>query len=342
MKKASLITLLGLLVLATVATGRPPAPSGFTVGTVSGPAAAWEAGLVRSANLHPKTVRLGFDVGTSVSTVQKAVGALAGKGEQTLLMGEFYGTIPSTSQAQNLAAWAHAVGPGGTYWRTHRGGRYAVRDIEFGNETNDSYQFGCGPGCSGYRARAQQYALRVKDASEAIAGPNGNPNVRLLAIGDDGNCDCSDWQDGMWSAVPDLNKRIGGWTAHPYGPKTRYGPILNQLVKDTAKHGDTTLPIYATEYGISTDNGHCVNKNYEWPTCLTYAQAAANMHAAIADMHTTYGSRLAALMIFVQRDQATPGSTSDYEGYFGAMQKSGAAKGAYTAEVLWELATYRG
>jgi hypothetical protein len=326
----------------TPAPTTPPAPTapGFTVGMVSGPSPVWESNLMPS--LHPRLVRFETSIDTPASALAQYVGGMAAKGTEVIIMASFYGRIPSTSEAQNLASWAHAYGPGGTFWKGRSDGQYAMRHIEFGNETNDSYQFGCGPGCSSYTSRAQQYALRVKDAAQAINGPNGNPNVSLLAIGDDANCDCSQWQDGMWSAVPDLNKWIGGWTAHPYGPKSRYGPILSQLVKDTAKHGDTTLPIYATEYGISTDNGHCVNKNYEWPLCLTYAQAAANMHAAIADMHATYGSRLAAIMIFVQRDQASPGSTSDYEGYFGAMQKSGAPKGAYTAEVQWELNTYRG
>jgi hypothetical protein len=141
--------------------------------------------------------------------------------------------------------------------------------------------------------------------------------------------------------VPDLNKWIGGWTLHPYGPKQRYGPILNQLVKDTTKHGDTTLPFFATEYGISTDNGRCVNKNYEWPLCLSYAQAGANLVAAINDMHATY-PRLRAIMIYNQRDGAKSGSTSSYEGYFGAMQNGGAPKGAYTTAVQSLLATYRG
>ncbi len=117
---------------------------------------------------------------------------------------------------------------------------------------------------------------------------------------------------------------------------------MSELVKDTAKHGDTTLPIYITEYGISTDNGRCLSNNYDWPTCLTYAQAAADMHGAIADLHATYGSRLAALMIFVQRDQASSGSSSSRESYYGAYQMNGSSKGAYTAEVQYELSTYRG
>ena len=66
------------------------------------------------------------------------------------------------------------------------------------------------------------------------------------------------------------------------------------------------------------------------------------MHGAIADLHATYGSRLAALMIFVQRDQASSGSSSSRESYYGAYQMNGSSKGPYTAEVQYELSTYRG
>ena len=213
-------------------------------------------------------------IGTSVSTVESAVGALAAKGEQALLMAEFYGTIPSTSQAQSLADWAHAVGPGGTFWLGGSDGDMAVRDIEFGNETNESYQFGgVGSGPS-YTTRAQNYALRAKDATDAIASSRGQPEcrpgrpgrqrrLRLLAVGR---------RHVQRGARP--NKRIAGWTIHPYGPKSRYGPIMDQAVRDTAKHGDTTLPFFITEYGISTNNGQCLDSNYNWPTCLTYQQAA--------------------------------------------------------------------
>jgi hypothetical protein len=326
----------------TTTTPVPPAQQapgapGFTVGTVSGPAPAWEAGLMPS--LHPRMVRFEQSIDTPASKLAENVGGMAARGTEVIIMASFYGRVPSTSEAQNLASWAKAYGPGGTYWKDHPGGQYAVRYIEFGNETNQSYQFNCGPGCSGYKARAQQYALRARDAAQAINA--ANPNTKLLAIGEDANCNCSDWVDGMFSAVPDLNKWIGGWTLHPYGPKQRYGPILNQLVKDTTKHGDTTLPFFATEYGISTDNGRCVNKNYEWPLCLSYAQAGANLVAAINDMHATY-PRLRAIMIYNQRDGAKSGSTSSYEGYFGAMQNGGAPKGAYTTAVQSLLATYRG
>jgi hypothetical protein len=320
----------------------PPSPTGFTVGMVSGPAAGWEAGLVSALDLHPKVVRIPFDIGTSASTVQNAVAALAAKGEQAQPLAEFYGTIPSTSAAQNLATWAHAVGPGGTFWQGRSDGNLAVQFIEFGNETNESYQFGGVASGPSYISRAQSYALRARDAITAIDSPSGNSNVGLIVQGDNGGCGCSQWVDGMFSAVPDLNKRIAGWTIHPYGPKSRYGPIINQAVNDTAKHGDTTLPFFITEYGISTDNGTCLTSNYNWPTCLTFQQAADDLHGAIADLRQTYGSRLAQLLIFEQRDMKASGSTNDREGFFGALHTDGSAKGAFTTEIRNLLNTYRG
>jgi hypothetical protein len=314
---------------------------GFIVGTVSGPAPAWEA--TQMPSLHPALVRFEVSIDTSASDLSNEISGLAARGIQALVLAEFQGRVPTTAEAQNLASWAKAYGPGGTFWAGRSDGYLAIRHIEFGNETNYSDQFGgCGPGCSGYTARAQEYAQRARDAIQAINGPQGNPNVNLLVQGDDGGCGCSQWVDGMFSAVPNLNTLVGGWTVHPYGPKGRYGPKLDQMVKDTAKHGDTTVPFYATEYGISTDNGHCLSDNYEWPTCLTYAEAALDLRTSILDMRATYGSRLAAVMVFQQMDRADPGASSNRESYFGIYQHNGAPKGAYTAEVQAEIATYRG
>jgi hypothetical protein len=295
--------------------------------------------MASSAGLHPKTVRVPFQIGASVSSVQSAVGALAAKGEQALLLAEFPGSIPSTSQAQSLADWAHAVGPGGTFWQGRSDGNLAVRYIEFGNETNEGYQFGGVSSGTSYTARAQSYALRARDATDAIQSSRGNSGVGLLLQGDNGGCGCSQWVDGMFNAVPDLNKRIAGWTIHPYGPKSRYGPIMNQAVRDTSRHGDATLPFFITEYGISTNNGTCLDSNYNWPTCLTYDQAAQDLHGAIGDLHQTY-PRLAALFIFEQRDMAN--DANGREANFGAVKTDGTPKGAFFNEIKWETNTYRG
>jgi hypothetical protein len=316
----------------------PPAASGFTVGLVAGPAAAWEAGLTEKAGLHPKVVRVPFQIGASVSSVQSQVAGLAAKGEQALLMAEFPGRIPSSSEAQSLAGWAAAFGPGGSFWKGRSDGQLAVRQIEFGNETNEGYQFGGVSSGSSYIARAQSYAQRARDAANAIRA--ANPGVGLLVQGDNGGSGTSQWVDGMFAAVPNLNQLIAGWTIHPYGPKSRYGPIMSQAVRDTAKHGDATLPFFVTEFGISTNNGVCLDSNYNWPLCLTYQQAADNLRAAILDMHQTYGPRLAALFIFEQRDMAV--DAKGREANFGAVKPDGSEKGPFTATIRDLINTYRG
>ena len=96
-----------------------------------------------------------------------------------------------------------------------------------------------------------------------------------------------------------------------------------------ARHGGANKPIFITEFGISTDNGRCLSDNYGWPTCLTYSQAATDLHNAIVDLHNSYPT-LAELFIFAQRDMKSSGSTSDREGYFGALQSMGGSKGAFT------------
>src|SRR5262249_29170374 len=156
-----------------------------------------EADMVSAVALRPKVVRVGFDINASASSVQSAAAALAAKGSQMLPVAIFTGRIPSTSEAQNLGNWAKAIGPGSSI------GGLAARYIEFGNETNESYQFGGVASGSSYIARAQSYALRAKDAISAIQAQN--PGVGLLLQGDNGGCGCSQWIDGMYSAVPDLS-----------------------------------------------------------------------------------------------------------------------------------------
>jgi hypothetical protein len=317
-----------------------PGQTGFIVGMASGPAPAWEDQQMPA--LRPRVIRFAVDINEPASGLASTVGTLASRGTEILPLAIFTGRIPSTSEAQNLATWAHAYGPGGTFWKGRSDGAFAMRHIEFGNETNQSYQFsGCGPGCSSYTSRAQSYAQRARDAISAINGGGGNPNVSLLVQGDGGGGH-SEWVDGMFSAVPNLNALVGGWTLHPYGPRSRYGPIFSNMISSLAKHGDTSKPFFATEYGLSTDNGRCLSDNYQWPTCLTYAQGAADLHQGIADMHASYGTRLAEVMVYEQRDFSKSGSTADREGFFGAYQNNFAPKGAFTTEILNELATFRG
>ncbi len=314
-----------------------PSPPGFTVGINAGQAAAYEARV--GSRLHPSVVRVDFDISSPVSKIAPTVAALAARGERVQLLASFIGRMPGSSEARNLGRWAHAFGPRGSFWRGRSDGRLAVRYIEFGNETNQSYQYDdCGPGCPGYPRRAREYAVRFKEAQEAIAGADGNHRVGLLAISDDSGS--STWADNMYDAVPDLTSRVAGWIEHPYGPD--YRTKTNNLLAGVAPHGGGKLPLFITEYGIATDNGRCLNDNYGWPRCLTYQQAADDLRGAIAGLRETYGSQLAEIMIFAQIDGKPSGATDNREDYFGALQSGGQDKGAFTAAVTDELRAHRG
>jgi len=89
-----------------------PAPkaSGFTVGMVSGPAPLWESNQM--PGLHPRLVRFEKSIDTKAGDLAQNIGGMAAKGIEVIPMASFYGRVPSTSEAQNLASWAHAYGPG--------------------------------------------------------------------------------------------------------------------------------------------------------------------------------------------------------------------------------------
>ncbi|HEY2282091.1 MAG TPA: hypothetical protein VGH60_00910 [Solirubrobacteraceae bacterium] len=314
----------------------PPVSSGpFEMGVVAGSAIEYELPYIQK--LGARTVRMEFSIDTPVSQMETIIGAYAQAGVRPLLLAGFEGRIPSTPEAQNLASWAAAFGPGGTFWQ---GKSYpasaAVTDIEFGNETSYSYQFADTSSASNwyalpsYTARAQSYALRVKDAATAIQAVN--PNVGLLAQADDGGSGTPTWVNNMFAAVPNLAGLVAGWTVHPYGPQ--WEATINRLVSSTRAAGaPSTIPIYATELGISSDNGRCLQENFGFDKCMTYSEAAGTLESSITAMRAKYGSRLRDVYLFQARDQRSTGGSSEREGYCGALQTNQATKGAYTTTV---------
>lgn len=317
-----------------------PSGSGPIVGLVSGAGLVTDAGY--AGKLGASYVRVEFEIDTPAAQIEPTIARYADSGTQVLLLASFYGRIPSETEARNLATWAHAFGPGGTFWAGRSDGALAVRQIEFGNETSQSYQFGgCTWNCSEYIPRAEGYARALKAAQIAIDSPGGDSGTGLLAIGEDGNTGSENWLDGMFHAVPDLGSRIVGWTIHPYGPPSRWEPMMNHMIGWTQAHGaPATLPIYATEIGISSAGGTCLNDNFGWSACLGYGEAASKLHEDMAAFFDSYSSRLGALMIYQVRDQK-PLGTSDRESYFGALQSDGSSKGAYTEEIRSLLAAHR-
>jgi hypothetical protein len=305
------------------------------MGTVTGSALSYELPYTHKLGAH--TARMEFSIATPASQLAPIVEAYAKAGIKPLLLAGFEGRMPSTSEAQNLAGWAAAFGPGGSLWKGREfPAGTAVTDIEFGNETSYAYQYSETREASNwyslesYALRAQTYALRFKLANEAIHA--ANRQVGLLAQADDGGSGSSEWVKNMFKAVPTLGQIAAGWTIHPYGPK--WEAAINRLISQTSSVGaPSTVPIFVTEWGLSTDNGRCLSDNYGFNKCMTYQEAATTLESSVSAMKAHYGTRLAAFYLFQARDQSATGASTDRESYFGALQSDEAAKGPYTTAV---------
>ncbi len=282
--------------------------------------------------LGAKVVRISFSIGAPASSLEYAIANYAAKGVRVAPLASFYGRIPSAAEAQSLASWAKTYGPGGTFWAKRSDGNLAIQTIEFGNETSYGYQYGDNAGTPSYQARAQTYAVRVKEAAEAI-GATG-VKVGVLAQADDPS---GNWMNGMYQAVPNLASYVSGWVVHPYGTSGK-GKIAG-LLQQTAAHGaPSNIPIDITEWGISTDNGTCVSENYGLNPCMTYGEAAEQLKRSVAEIKSLVGSRLQLFLLYQVRDQEAAGASNNRESYFGLLQHEDQPKGAFTSAVQELLA----
>ena len=308
--------------------------SGFETGVVPTTLAGTEPSTIKQ--LGARSVRMEFAIGDPASALASTVEAYARVGLRVMPLAGFYGTLPSPAEARNLASWAAAYGPGGTFWAGKSfPASVAVTDIEFGNETSYSYQYSDNS-TSGYAARAQTYALRLKEAE--IAVQEVNQSVGLLAQADDGGTGSPAWVNNMFAAVPDLASRVAGWTVHPYG--TTWEAKMDDLVKTMAAHGSAAnVPIYVTELGIAVDNGKCLSNNYGWNPCMTDSEAASTLASVFSTMRSRYGSKLRALYLYQAQDERAEGASNERESYFGCLQSNGAPKGSFTTEVESVLAS---
>jgi hypothetical protein len=308
-----------------------PAARGFSPGLVA--SAGHDQSATAAGRLGADVVRLEFDVGAPASALRASVAAVAREGAEALLLAGFHGRMPTEAEARNLAGWAAEFGPGGSFWQGRPDGHLAVRQIEFGNETSYSHQYGDTWSSQSYKDRAKLYATRFAQAHAAIAA-TGRP-VGLLAQGDDGGTGSAAWVDSMFDAVPNLGQLVDGWTVHPYGPRGTWEPKLDRLIAQTAANGAPgTIPIDITEYGISSNNGLALTDNYGWPVNQTSAQAAAALESTVFGMRTdpAIGPRLRLFMLYAAHDLG-PSLGNNRERFFGALTAGLGEKGAYSAEV---------
>ncbi len=319
---------------AAPAPAPAPATSGdFQFGINSGSALQWELGHIQP--LAAKHARMEFDISSSVASMAPIVEAYARAGIQPLLLAGFSERMPTVAEARNVATWAAAFGPGGTFWAgKNLPASVQVTDIEFGNETNNPWQYSTGSrGGDWYQdpiflQRARDYASRVRDASIAVAAANAG--VGILAVGDQYS-GYRTWVDAMFEAVPNLSSYVAGWTVHPYGQDWRIP--MDTMISSIRSHGGPQKPLFATEWGLSTDNGHCLSDNFGWDKCMSYDNAATTLEGAVTAMRARYGTQLAAIYLYSTSDLRAPGESTDREHYFGAVRSDGSPKGAYTASV---------
>jgi hypothetical protein len=320
-------------------TRGPRAPRQIVLPTVTGfkPGLVGTADHARSAlaaeRVGADIVRLEFDVGTPASSLRSSVAAVAGQGAQALLLAGFGGRMPTEAEARNLAGWAAEFGPGGSFWNGRSDAHLAVRQIEFGNETSYSHQYGDTWSDQSYKDRAKLYATRFAQAQAAIAATGRQ--VGLLAQADDGGTGSAAWVDSMFDAVPNLAQLVDGWIVHPYGPRGVWKPKLDRLIAQTAANGAPgTIPIDITEYGLSSNNGVALTDNYGWPVNQTFAEAASALDSTVSDMRAdpAIGPRLRLFMLYSAYDLGASLGPNDRERFFGALTDTLADKGAYSTE----------
>jgi hypothetical protein len=331
------LALLGTVIVAVLAVGVRPwevgesaraaraQPGAVAFGIDARPTRD-DADLAR--HLGTRLVRMEFPIGARARDLRPTIEGYARHGIQVLPLAGFHGRLPTRREARNIAGWAREFGPRSRFWRG-RDRSLAVRAIEFGNETSFTHQFGDTASAPSYVRRAKIYALRFRTAQKAIS--RRSRGVGLLAQGDDGGSGTAAWVDTLFATVPDLARRAAGWTVHPYGPD--WQQRMDDLVSNVGEHGDQRLPIYVTEWGLSSDDGRCLDDNYGWNPCMSFGEAADTLQSTMAQMRGRYGSRLRAVILFQLRDQQLPGKVHDREGYFGAFQARGSGKGPWTDAV---------
>lgn len=302
-----------------------PPPSALQVGLNSG---TEPADLTATATLGAKLVRVGFPIEDTVAQLEPAIAKYAAQGVRVLLVAEFGGRMPTPAEARNLATWAAAYGPGGTFWAGRSDGSLAIRSIEVGNETDYSGQYHDEPGATSYRLRAEAYAVRVKEAAQSIQ--SAGSTVGLLVQADDTS---GDWINGMYAAVPDLTKYVAGWTMHSYGGREYNEYRFRALIKQAAEHGASSVPIDVTEWGVTADAGRCLTYNDGLNKCMNYQEAAQEVRSSFAWMKGMLGGKLAVFIFYQVRDQQRTGVTTDWQAYFGALQHELQPKGVYTEAI---------
>ena len=313
----------GETVEASPSTAPTTEPRPLETGILS---TTWTSSHAVIGRLGAKHTRVEFAVNTAPSAMRATIASLAAQGVRVLPLAGFPGRLPTEDEARNMRAWAAEFGPGGTFWANRSDGHLAIRDIEFGNETAYTYQYGDTQGSATYNQRARDYGRLAMVAIDALAGTG----VGLMAQADPNGI----WNAQMLGAVPDLGRRVSAWTVHPYG--SYWKSSLEKLVASLAASGSPAdTPIAITEWGLATDNGRCLDDNYKWNPCMTYDEAARVTRETLTGMRALLGSRLRTFIVYSWQDLnwSWNGVTTDREKFFGVTNVDQQDKGAYTGAI---------
>ncbi len=278
------------------------------------PAVGLQTGIVTNGDntfmdLKPKHNRSEYSLGTTAMGAKGAAEGFRVKGSllQPLVTIPRGGMPAASSVGNSVKAWAGS----------------GVKLVEIGNELNYSNKYGPS------RSAGEAYGRIIKACCEALT-PAG---IGVLAIGEDGGEHNNAFLEGMLAAVPNLvdllAKGKGGLTIHPYWGTGTYGAEkMDRMVAFWEKHGGNSLPIYATEWGIPSDNGVALTAGGK-PTGqkATYQQAGEVITKDPGVLMAHAKGKLASLFLYQTHDQKAPHATTDREAYFGARKMDGSRKG---------------
>jgi hypothetical protein len=239
-------------------------------------------------------------------------------------------TIPSdpTAYAQYVAAVVGRYGPHGSFWTKHpllR--RSAIRAVELWNEPYFDYN-NAGDWNPG------RYAQLVKAA--AIAGRRVDRGAKFLLgaeMASHLNGVWTWWVDGLYMALPSLNRYFDGVAVHDYGTDVTTLPAIvagrpyggnghmrriEDIRRQFIAHGAAGKPFWIMESGWST----CTQNSVD---CVTRAQQAANLKTLFNYLRTRWRNWVQGVFVYRYQDGAHPNTVQD--GY-GLLNSNGTPKPA--------------
>lgn len=266
--------------------------------------------------LGGESLRVEFEVESDPEDLREVFAGFGARDIRLLVLAGFYQRLPDARAVERFCSGvAGRYGPRGSAGLPDD---LAVRHIEFGNETSYAYM-------DATFRQPERYARLLAICARAARA--ANQEVGVMAIADDPTG--IGWVGRMFDAVPDLDALVAGWVSHPYGPPPRADRMLDQVRDQTAAQG-SSKPIFATEWGLATDDGAALTDNYDWPVDMTYRDAARALVGTLGRWRTKY-PRLAGVWYYQARDQRAPRTTDERERYFGLVQSDAEPKPTLTA-----------